>query len=108
MHKTTTVLTVADAFLASPTERFWGYELSKTTGIRTGTLYPILTRFLNAGWITDGWEDTDEKTGERRPPRRYYTLSDAGAQALLSLTTQAKAEARARRSRRRLIPGEIS
>ena len=108
MRKTATVITVADQFLSSPTERFWGYELSKTTGIRTGTLYPILTRFLDAGWIADGWEDTDEKPSDARPPRRYYVLTAAGAQALLTLTTQAAAEDRARRGRRRLIPGETA
>lgn len=76
MRKTETTLRVVGAFLANPDSRQWGYELCQSTGIRSGSLYPVLTRLLDAEWIADGWEDPTEISG--RPPRRYYTLTDLG------------------------------
>jgi PadR family transcriptional regulator PadR len=62
------------ALLADPDARHYGYELWKATGVRSGTLYPILHRMLNAGWLADGWEEQRGK----RPPRRYYTVTELG------------------------------
>ncbi|MEY3984364.1 MAG: hypothetical protein RL160_1923 [Bacteroidota bacterium] len=45
-----------------------------------GTLYPILSRMKNAGWLLYRWE---ESSGG--PPRKYYSLSTAGHQALESM-----------------------
>lgn len=59
-----------------PSDRHWGYQLSKRAGVRSGVLYPILHRMLDAGLLEDGWEDPAEALG--RPPRRYYELTGAG------------------------------
>ena len=61
-----------------PTDRHWGYDLGKRAGVRSGVLYPVLRRMLEAGWLVDGWESADEVAG--RPPRRYYELSGEGFQ----------------------------
>ncbi|MBQ5753597.1 MAG: PadR family transcriptional regulator [Alistipes sp.] len=45
-----------------------------------GTLYPILTRMKNAGYLTYRWEESPQG-----PPRKYYTLTDAGRDYLASL-----------------------
>ena len=45
-----------------------------------GTLYPILTRMKNAGYLTYRWEESPQG-----PPRKYYTLTDAGRNYLASL-----------------------
>ncbi len=45
-----------------------------------GTLYPILTRMKNAGYLTYRWEESPQG-----PPRKYYTLTDAGRDYLDSL-----------------------
>lgn len=105
MNRSATMVAVAEQILAAPREKHYGYGLCKTTGIKSGTLFPILSRFLEAGWIADGWEDPEEVEG--RPPRRYYTLTDAGAQALLTAVTQGKPAARGR-ARSSLIPGRAS
>ena len=42
-----------------------------------GTLYPLLTRLKNEGLLTYRWV---ESTGG--PPRKYFTLTDAGAEFL--------------------------
>jgi PadR family transcriptional regulator PadR len=77
MRRTQAFIAVATALLDEPDDRHWGYELSKRSGVRSGVLYPILTRMLSAGWLTDGWEDP-ATLSERRPPRRYYELTEAG------------------------------
>ncbi len=38
-----------------------------------GTVYPLLGRLNDAGWVTSEWQVAD---GER--PRRYYTLTSSG------------------------------
>ena len=45
-----------------------------------GTLYPILTRQKNAGYLTYRWEESPQG-----PPRKYYSLTDAGRRYLASL-----------------------
>jgi DNA-binding PadR family transcriptional regulator len=47
----------------------------------SGVLYPMLTRMLDEGWVEDGWEDRTT-IREKRPPRRYYVLTDKGRLAL--------------------------
>lgn len=38
-----------------------------------GTLYPLLTRLKNAGYLAYRWEESNQG-----PPRKYYTLTKAG------------------------------
>ena len=45
-----------------------------------GTLYPILTRMKNAGYLTYRWEESPQG-----PPRKYYTLPAEGKEYLRSL-----------------------
>jgi PadR family transcriptional regulator PadR len=45
-----------------------------------GTLYPILSRMKNAGWLRYRWE---ESSGG--PPRKYYSLNEAGTEALQAM-----------------------
>ncbi len=62
-----------------PVERY-GLELMRATGQPSGTLYPILARLQEAGWVRAGWEDVDPSV-EGRPARRYYSLTAEGAAA---------------------------
>lgn len=45
-----------------------------------GTLYPILTRQKNAGYLNYRWEESPQG-----PPRKYYSLTDEGRRYLASL-----------------------
>ncbi len=56
----------------------WGFEISRSTGLAAGTLYPILARLVAAGWVADRWEDPEVGRGVGRPPRRYYRLTTRG------------------------------
>ncbi len=81
MRTTYALVHVAMALVNDPTSRHWGYELSKQTGVRSGVLYPMLTRMLDEGWVEDGWEDPTT-IRDKRPPRRYYELTTEGRLAL--------------------------
>ena len=45
-----------------------------------GTLYPILTRQKNQGLLAYRWEESPQG-----PPRKYYSMTDKGRQALAEL-----------------------
>lgn len=83
MRRTKPLVKVASALMADPDAKFYGYPLSRATGIRSGVIYPLLTRLLDEGWLVDGWEDLPTAAG--RPSRRYYTLTPAGRDALRDL-----------------------
>jgi PadR family transcriptional regulator PadR len=57
--------------MEDPRGRHWGYELSKKADVRSGMLYPMLSRMLDAGWVQGGWKDR-AAIRDKRPPRRCY------------------------------------
>jgi PadR family transcriptional regulator PadR len=95
MRRTHALIQVAIALMDDPTGRHWGYDLSRHAGVRSGVLYPILHRMLDEGWLEDGWEDPAQLHG-KRPPRRYYELTDEGRLALGALLHEARSDARFR------------
>jgi len=66
--------------------------LSKKSGVRSGVLYPILDRMMGEGWLEYHWEEHAE--GKKRPPRRYYTLTDKGRNNLGGVVRRAESEQR--------------
>jgi len=72
-------LAVLKVLLDEPLKERYGLEISRQAGLPTGSIYPILARLEQAGWITSEWEDIDEAVQGRRR-RRYYRLTTAGAQ----------------------------
>jgi len=59
-----------------------GYELSRTLGIKAGTLYPILIRLAERGLVETAWE---QEAPSGRPPRHLYRLSADGAEYVRAL-----------------------
>jgi DNA-binding PadR family transcriptional regulator len=57
--------------------RIWrhGYELSKDTRLKSGTLYPILMRLTDRNLLASKWQPA-EQAG--RPPRHMYRLTALG------------------------------
>ncbi|HEY3506609.1 MAG TPA: PadR family transcriptional regulator [Actinocatenispora sp.] len=78
---TATVAAVLAAFLSDPGTPRYGLDLIRATGQASGTLYPVLSRLTDAGWVTGEWEDAETAQAARRPPRRYYTLTPDGVVA---------------------------
>src|SRR5580658_2750978 len=68
-------LALLAALMAEPRTWQHGYELSKQTGLKSGTLYPILVRLSDQGLLDSRWKDA-ERPG--RPPRHVYRLTASG------------------------------
>lgn len=52
-----------------------GYEVMQMTGIKPGTLYPMLARLEDQGMLVSQWQ---ESAIAGRPPRHMYSLTEAG------------------------------
>jgi PadR family transcriptional regulator, regulatory protein PadR len=100
-------LSVLASLEADPAAWRHGYLLAKQTGLRSGTLYPILIRLAERGLVEACWED-GQPAG--RPRRHLYRLSSDGlAAARTALAEQAplkrpRAAAAGRAGRRRAAP----
>jgi PadR family transcriptional regulator PadR len=73
------------AVLSQLRTREYGYSLRQALArggmpIEEGTLYPLLRRLESQELLASEWLIEDG------PPRRYYVLSDRGAELLTSLT----------------------
>jgi DNA-binding PadR family transcriptional regulator len=61
--------------VANPQSWRHGYELSKLTELKSGTLYPLLIRLSEAGFLESKWLPIDQPG---RPPRHVYRLTPSG------------------------------
>jgi PadR family transcriptional regulator, regulatory protein PadR len=67
-----------------------GYELCQATGLKAGSLYPILMRLADRGWLEAKWE-TEVSPG--RPPRHLYRMTAVGLKQVRELArTETAAE----------------
>ncbi len=99
-------LAVLAVLCAQPSAWQHGYAIARDTGLKSGTLYPILIRLADRGLMEARWED-EQPAG--RPRRHLYRLTPeglAGAAAALADTVPAgESRAPARLApRRRLSP----
>ena len=67
-------LLILDAFLEQPEYWKYGYDLSRNTGLKTGTLYPILMRLSEHKLLETKWEQSEPG----RPPRHMYRFTPEG------------------------------
>ncbi len=70
-------LKVLKLLLDSPRIERSGAELSKATKVGPGTIYPLMARLENAGWLISRWEEVDPRE-VGRPRRRLYGLTAIG------------------------------
>jgi DNA-binding PadR family transcriptional regulator len=63
------------ALLEQPGSWRHGYELAKETGLKSGTLYPLLIRLSDQGLLQSRWTES-EQAG--KPPRHLYRPTAAG------------------------------
>src|SRR5919202_5318038 len=63
--------------LETPSEEHYGLDLGKRAGLLTGTVYPLLRRFEQMGWLESRLEDVDPSAAGR-PPRVLYRLTGEG------------------------------
>jgi DNA-binding PadR family transcriptional regulator len=86
-----------------PTEWRHGYDLCQQTGLKAGTLYPILIRLADRNWLDTTWE-TGIPVG--RPPRHLYRLTKTGLEQARKLGVAKALSAKARQVRLRPRKGE--
>jgi len=67
-------LLVLERFIERPTDWRYGYELSRETGLKSGTLYPILMRLEKHALLEARWVATEDGV----PPRHTYRLTPNG------------------------------
>lgn len=89
LRRSPQMLRVLREFLADEGAWRYGYDLSRATGLKSGTLYPILMRLAENGLLETAWETAAESAGTGRPPRHMYKLTEDG---LRSARTQAAEE----------------
>ena len=64
---------------AIQSDRRYGADIMEATGLGGGTVYKTLGRLERRGWIEGRWEDPAVAEAEKRPRRRFYELTPAGA-----------------------------
>jgi PadR family transcriptional regulator, regulatory protein PadR len=83
-------LLVLDLFLQEAKEWKYGYDISRSTGLKSGTLYPILMRLSERELLETSWETAEPG----RPPRHLYRLTAAGMQTARELRAQRRGRMR--------------
>jgi PadR family transcriptional regulator PadR len=63
---------VLQALSAGPASERYGYDLIRETGLKAGSLYPVLIRLADRGLTESRWEP-----GQGRPARQLYRLTAA-------------------------------
>jgi PadR family transcriptional regulator PadR len=86
-------LRVLERFIERPTAWRYGYELSRETGLKSGTLYPILMRLAKYSLLETKWVTTEDGV----PPRHTYRLTPNGVELVRSTFANSRAALRARR-----------
>lgn len=66
---------VLSALAAQPQAWRYGYDLTKETGLKSGTLYPLLIRLADQGLLETEWRPALQPG---RPPRHACRLTGAG------------------------------
>jgi DNA-binding PadR family transcriptional regulator len=85
--------TALASFLVKPQEWRYGYDISRETSLKSGTLYPLLMRLHDQGFLEAEWRPSD-KVG--RPPRHAYRLTASGLKLAREVRAAAAPVARLR------------
>jgi PadR family transcriptional regulator PadR len=86
-------LSVLAALCAEPEAWRHGYGIAKDTGLKSGSLYPILIRLADRGLLEAKWED-EQPAG--RPRRHSYRLTPNGLARAKAALEEMSATAHAR------------
>jgi PadR family transcriptional regulator, regulatory protein PadR len=80
-------LTVLGALASNPVSELSGAEIARTSKLSSGTLYPILYRLEDFGWLVSHWEQGDP-AALGRPRRRYYRITAEGTKKVREVITE--------------------
>ena len=76
---------VLQLLLEEPTAWHYGYDLSQRTRLKSGTLYPILIRLADQGWLETRWAEPER---QGRPARHTYRLTQVGFREAAALVAR--------------------
>ena len=62
----------------------YGFDIMEETGLTSGTIYPALDKLESLGLAASEWEDGKIAQQEKRPPRRYFSITERGEEVLLA------------------------
>ena len=103
---TSSLLDVLDVLLTGDQE-LYGLKISQLSGLKTGTVYPILARLESIGWVDSEWETGERE--DRGPRRRFYRLNPDGMAAARVLRAERRPSSTSRaRPRPRTVRGTVS
>jgi len=60
----------------------YGFQIIDETGLTSGTVYTSLGRLERDGYLRSRWEDARTAHEDKRPPRRYYSITAHGERVL--------------------------
>jgi PadR family transcriptional regulator, regulatory protein PadR len=80
-------LAVLGALTSNAARELSGAEIAKASKLQSGTLYPILYRLEEFGWLASRWEEGDP-VALGRPRRRYYRITAEGAKRIQRVVTE--------------------
>lgn len=66
----------------------YGFDIADVTGLRGGTVYPILRRLEGGGFVSSRWELVGASREEGRPPRKYYRLASVAQELVAAARTR--------------------
>lgn len=69
----------------------YGFDIMDATDLPAGTVYPALSRLAGMGYLTSDWQDPEEAQRRKRPPRKYYAITDRGRVALSEAAARIRA-----------------
>lgn len=61
----------------------YGFDVLEQTGLTSGTVYPALERLERLGLAKSKWEDAEVAHEDKRPPRRYFEITEDGKRELI-------------------------
>ena len=97
-------LSVLAALCDQPSQWQHGYALARQTGLKSGTLYPILIRLADRGVVEACWED-EPRPG--RPRRHLYRLTAVGLASATAALADAARPKPAKAARTPAVRGAI-
>jgi PadR family transcriptional regulator, regulatory protein PadR len=74
LRRSTQTMAVLTEFVHNPQDWKYGYDISRNTDLKSGTLYPILMRLAERKLLETRWETPVAG----KPPRHMYKLTATG------------------------------
>jgi PadR family transcriptional regulator, regulatory protein PadR len=85
MRLTKTTVDVLETLSTEPARAWWGFDLARACGLPTATVYGVLARLEDAE-IVSGEFETEAPETLKRPRRRLYRFTPAGAEKASQFT----------------------